>query len=77
MARDLGTCDQKVHARHSTSEKLNLFFRLFFNKIEHHGHERERPGDDCGELLAVDSVHGEEGVESVRRDTVGQVEVLP
>ena len=40
-------------------------------------HLREtEPGDDCGELLTVYSVHGEEGVQSVRRDTVGQVEVL-
>ena len=39
--------------------------------------DRDVPGDDCEELLAVDSVHGEEGVESVRRNTVGEVEVLP
>ena len=39
--------------------------------------ERDVPGDDCEELLAVDSVHGEEGVESVRGNTVGEVEVLP
>ena len=38
--------------------------------------ESDRPGYDCSELLTVNSVHGEEGVQSVRRNTVGQVEVL-